>query len=269
MIKIVDLSKSFGSFYALRQVNLEIHNGEFWMIVGPNGAGKTTLLKIIATLAQPTNGVVEINDDIPPGPPSKGGSERTEAKGESERIEATGGAERIEAKGGSGRLQVRRQIGFIGHQSFLYSNLTAEENLKFYARMYQLPNGEQRIQDILQQVGLIGRKNDLVRTFSRGMQQRLSIGRALLSDPKIILLDEPFSGLDQNAIENFVALFTSLISPDRIIIMTTHDLQLGLQLASHFAVISRGRIVHQGKNARSFDLSQFKALYKRLTDEST
>ncbi len=297
MIKIERLSKSFGSFLALRDVNLEIHEGQCWMIVGPNGAGKTTLLKIIATLAQPTGGKVVIEKDIPPGPPSMGGidGESTPAgapsnvgidgenippgppsKGGTDGESTPAGpvpdnwrsrsqgairsAERID------RLQIRRQIGFIGHQSFLYGNLTAEENLRFYARMYQLQNGSERIEKILQRVGLAGRKNDLVRTFSRGMQQRLSIGRALLSDPKIILLDEPFAGLDQSAIENFVDLFTSLISPERMIILTTHDLQLGLQLASHFAIISKGKIVHQGDTS-SFDNQGFKALYLKLTDE--
>lgn len=297
MIKIERLSKSFGSFLALREVNLEIHEGQCWMIVGPNGAGKTTLLKIIATLAQPTGGQVVIEKDIPPGPRSKGRIDGesiaagvplkvgidgedippgSPSKGgiDGESIPAgplldnwrsmSQGARRSEER--IDRLQIRRQIGFIGHQSFLYSNLTAEENLRFYARMYQLRNGSERIEQILQRVGLAGREKDLVRTFSRGMQQRLSIGRALLNDPKIILLDEPFTGLDQSAIENFVALFTSLISPERIIILTTHDLPLGLQLASHFAIIAKGKIVHQGAT-RSFDSQRFKALYLKLTDE--
>ncbi len=233
MIKIESISKSFGSFYALRDISLEINSGEFWIIVGPNGAGKTTLLKIIATLSHPSQGSILINGTI---------SEKD-------------------------RLKIRRQIGFIGHQSFLYNNLTAQENLKFYARMYQLKDTNQRITEILKQVGLGTRKDDLVRNFSRGMQQRLSIARALLTDPKIVLLDEPFSGLDQSAIDNFVELFTSLVSPERIIIMTTHNLQLGLQLSSHFAVISKGRIMQQG-NTDAFDIHQFKELYRELTEES-
>jgi heme exporter protein A len=232
MIKIQGLSKSFGSFYALRDLSLEIHPGEYWMIVGPNGAGKTTLLKIIATLSQPTTGKIVID----------------------------------EIKSEANRIHIRKQIGFIGHQSFLYENLTAEENLKFYARMYRLENIENRIANTLAQIGLTERKSDLVRTFSRGMQQRLSIGRALLADPTIILLDEPFSGLDQSAIENFVDLFTSLISPDRMIIMTTHDLHLGLQLATHFAVITRGKLVQQGLT-NLYTLDGFKSLYRKLTGE--
>ncbi len=257
MIKIENLSKSFGSFYALRDVSLEFNPGECWMIVGPNGAGKTTLLKIIATLSQPSQGQIEIEDiDL-----KSNISPTLMAQRSKEKI---GGAQ---SKGKVNKLQIREQIGFIGHQSYLYHNLTAEENLKFYARMYHVNNGSERIENMLRRVGLAERKNDLVRTFSRGMQQRLAIGRALLADPKIILLDEPFSGLDQNAIENFQNLFTSLISPNRIIIMTTHDLQLGLQLTSHFAVIAKGKIIQQG-NTSSFDIHQFKKLYRKLTEEN-
>ena len=233
MIKIEDLSKSFGSLYALQNINLAINSGEFWVIVGPNGAGKTTLLKIIATLSQPSSGMVNIN-----------GTMTTRDK-----------------------LEIRKRIGFIGHQSFLYNNLTAEENLKFYARMYDLKDAEQRIDEILTRVGLRDRKEDLVRTFSRGMQQRLSIGRALLTAPTIILLDEPFSGLDQGAIDNFVQIFTSLISPDRTIIMTTHNLQLGLQLATHFAILSKGKIVQKDQTEK-IDLARFKNIYRALTGET-
>jgi heme exporter protein A len=257
MIKISGLSKSFGSFYALRDVNLEIQSGEFWMIVGPNGAGKTTLLKIIATLSQPSQGKIEINTVSKINP----GSEQVENN------RSHPARQTQSTKTGEGRLQIRKQIGFIGHQSFLYDNLTAEENLKFYARMYRLENAAERINKTLERVGLSERKNDLVRTFSRGMQQRLSIGRALLADPKIILLDEPFSGLDQSAIDNFIELFSSLVSPDRIIIMTTHNLQIGLQLASHYLVITRGKIIAKGLSHET-EYVQFKELYKKLTGET-
>jgi heme exporter protein A len=260
MIEISGLSKSFGSFYALRDVSLEIQSGEFWMIVGPNGAGKTTLLKIIATLSQPSRGKIEINTVIV----------ETESKLSSEQVEKSDIPpiqQKQAAKVGAGKLQIRQQIGFIGHQSFLYDNLTAEENLKFYARMYRLENAAEIIANTLERVGLSERKSDLVRTFSRGMQQRLSIGRALIANPKIILLDEPFSGLDQSAIDNFIDLFSSLISPDRIIVMTTHNLQIGLQLASHYAVITRGTIIARGLS-QQINYVQFKELYKTLTGET-
>jgi len=233
MITIEKLSKSFGSFYALRNITLQVNAGEFWTIVGPNGAGKTTLLKIIATLSHPTSGSIRIDGTLST----------------------------------QNRPDIRSRIGFIGHQTFLYDNLTAAENLIFYARMYRLDNIRHRINTILEQVGLLNRKDDLVRTFSRGMQQRLSIGRALLTDPGVVLLDEPFSGLDQNAIESFVKLFTSLISPERIIIMTTHNLELALQLASHFVVLANGRIVEQGDLARK-NIAEFRALYRRVTGEN-
>jgi len=264
MIKIERLSKSFGAFYALRDVSLEFNPGEFWVIVGPNGAGKTTLLKIIATLSNPSQGKIEIYEST--------GLKKNENCDKIKEIPLNPLSQKdgkpSASKGGIERLQIRRQIGFIGHQSFLYDNLTAKENLKFYARMYQLPDAKRRINEMLKQVGLGTRKDDLVRNFSRGMQQRLSIARALLTDPKIVLLDEPFSGLDQSAIDNFIELFTARISPERIIIMTTHDLQLGLQRSSYFAVISKGKIMQQG-STEAFDIHQFKQLYRKLTEENS
>ena len=233
MIRVKNLTKSFGNFSALRGIDLQINSGEFWIIVGPNGAGKTTLLKIIATLSHPTNGVIEINQ-----------TDHQQA-----------------------RLQIRKQIGFIGHQNFLYNNLTAEENLKFYARMYSIKNSREVIAAKLNQVGLSDRGDDLVRNFSRGMQQRLTIARALLDEPQIILLDEPFSGLDQQGIDLFSELLTSLISPDRIIIMTTHNLQLGWELATHYAILSKGRIVAQKPN-KEIDFKKFKEQYRILTGEN-
>jgi len=233
MIVIKNLIKSFGSFYALRGINLTLNAGEFWMIVGPNGAGKTTLLKIIAMLSRATDGAITIDGADP---------QRS-------------------------RLDVRKQIGFIGHQSFLYDKLTAEENLRFYSRMYLIQQSDQHIDALLTQVGLLGRKTDLVRNFSRGMQQRLAIARALLNDPRIILLDEPFTGLDQRGIDIFTELLRSLISPDRLLIMTTHDLQLGWSLADHYAIISRGKVLDQ-KASRETTFEIFQANYRNLTEES-
>lgn len=255
MITLRNVSKSFGSFVALKDITLEITPGQYWMIIGPNGAGKTTLLKLIATLAKPSQGEIIIQTAY-----------RQTAQSNGPAVGNLNHANRAQQSVKAQPLAIRQQIGFIGHQSFLYNNLTAEENLRFYARMYRLPNAQQQIEQTLQLIGLSARQHDLVRTFSRGMQQRLSIGRALLTNPKIILLDEPFTGLDQSAIENFVNLFTSLISPDRVIIMTTHDLDLGLKLASHFAILSKGRLVGKGLTSE-FDLLAFKSLYRRLTEE--
>ncbi|NOZ62007.1 MAG: heme ABC exporter ATP-binding protein CcmA [Calditrichaeota bacterium] len=229
MIRIEKITKTFGSFFALRGIDWEIRPGEFWVVVGPNGAGKTTLMKIIATLSHPSSGSIALGD--------------TDSRN---------------------KISTRRKIGFIGHQSLLYPNLTAEENLKFYARMYRLSDANERIRARLTQVDLSDRKDDLVRNFSRGMQQRLTIARALLSDPEIILLDEPFSGLDQQGIDLFNDLLKSLISPKRIIILITHNLALGWELATHYAMMSRGKIVEkQMRGAISF--ADFKDRYRKLT----
>jgi len=234
MIKINNITKSFGHFSALRGVSLNINTGEFWMIVGPNGAGKTTLLKILSTLSKPTSGNIEMEN-----------SDHNQSS-----------------------LEKRKEIGFIGHQSFLYGNLTAEENLKFYATMYGLNNIKSVIENKLSQVGLHERRDDLVRNFSRGMQQRLTIARALLSDPKVVLLDEPFSGLDLQGIDLFSNLLTSLITPKRVIIMTTHNLYLGWELATHYAILNNGKIVEKDKRGE-LDFEKFKILYREKTGVST
>ncbi len=232
MIQIRQITKTFGSFVALRGIDWDIQPGEFWVVVGPNGAGKTTLMKIIATLSHPSSGTVSL-----------GGNETKD------------------------KISMRREIGFIGHQSFLYPNLTAEENLKFYARMYNLADSDAKIHERLDSVQLLDRKDDLVRNFSRGMQQRLTIARALLTDPKIILLDEPFSGLDQQGIDLFNQLLKSLISPQRIIIMITHNLTLGWELGTHYAMMSRGKIVEKEALGK-ISFTEFKERYRQLTAET-
>ena len=231
MIQIENVTKSFGTLVALRGINWEVKPGEFWIVVGPNGAGKTTLMKIIATLSHPSSGSVIFSESH-----------------------------------SNTKIEIRQQIGYIGHQSFLYPNLSAEENLKFYARMYKLKNAAEKISKLMAQVELLDRKDDLVRNFSRGMQQRLTIARALLIEPKVILLDEPFSGLDQQGIDLFHQLLQSLISPSRIIIMITHNLQLGWKLATHYALMAGGKFVDQGR-CQEITFEAFKQRYRELTAE--
>jgi heme exporter protein A len=162
LIIVNSLTKQFGPFLALRGIDLDIRPGEFVTIVGPNGAGKTTLLRILATLSRPTHGHVSIA-----GHPLPKGAD-----------------------------DARRQIGLLSHQPLLYGDLTAEENLRFFGQMYDVPQLEARILELLDRVELLDRRQDRARTFSRGMQQRLAIARALLHDPAVVLLDEPFTGLD-------------------------------------------------------------------------
>ena len=228
MIEVHSLVKSFGSKAALRGVDLDVAEGESLTLVGPNGAGKTTFIRVLATLTRPSKGSVRVAGcDI-----TRQGSE------------------------------IRRHIGLVSHQTFLYGDLSAEENLRFYGRMYDVPELEPSIRSLLQRVGLEHRRLDLIRTFSRGMQQRLSIARALLHDPALLLLDEPFTGLDQRAMEMLREVLTDLAGKSRTIVMTTHNLERGLEICDRAAILANGRIVYQaGKD--SLDLASFREAYRR------
>jgi len=239
MIEVRGLVKSFGSKVALDGVDLDVAEGEFMTLVGPNGAGKTTLIRILATLTKPTQGSVRVAGyDL--------------------------------AKEGA---EVRRRIGLASHQTLLYDDLSAEENLRFYGRMYEVPDLEERITALLQRVGLEHRRHDLVRTFSRGMQQRLALARALLHDPAILLLDEPYTGLDQQAAEVLREVLPPPLSPltlggkkgrvrARTVLMTTHNLERGLELCDRAAILVNGRIVHQADRSQ-LDVATFREAYRR------
>lgn len=229
MITIRGVSKQFGINPVLRGVDLHVANGEFVTLVGANGAGKSTLLKIVATLAQPTAGTVEIG-----GYPLK-----THAH------------------------KVRRHIGLVSHQSLLYGDLTAAENLDYFGRLYAIPNREQTIEDALKKVGLWARQRDVVRTFSRGMMQRLAIARATLHAPDVLLFDEPYTGLDQNA----SALLDDLLGREkesgRTILLITHDLLRGLNLCDRAVILHKGKIARDvARDEMSEDT--FVALYRHV-----
>ena len=210
MIEVSNLGKSFGPRAALAGVDLSIGAGEFVTLMGPNGAGKTTLLRILATLARPTSGTVRIAGLDP----TRDG------------------------------IKVRQRIGFLSHRTLLYEDLTAEQNLRFYARMYGLDDGPARVQDLLQRVGLATRHHDLVRTFSRGMQQRLALARAVLHRPQVLLLDEPYTGLDPLAAQALTGLLTELTGEGCTTLLTTHDLGRGLEVGRRVVVLARGRLVY-------------------------
>jgi heme exporter protein A len=139
--------------------------------------------------------------------------------------------------------QVRARLGVVSHMPLLYADLTAEENLDFYARMYGIVDSATRVTEVLDMVGLESRRKDLVRTFSRGMQQRLAIGRAVLHDPEVILFDEPYTGLDQDASSMLDEVLKSVAAQGRTVVMTSHDLARAEDLATRFDVLSRGVIV--------------------------
>ncbi|WP_420628709.1 heme ABC exporter ATP-binding protein CcmA [Candidatus Leptofilum sp.] len=214
MIQISGLVKQYGVNSVLRGVNLHIQAGRFVTLVGPNGAGKSTLMRIVATLLQPTSGEVKIGGWLMPQ--------------------------------FSGR--VRQHIGLVSHQTLLYGDLTAAENLLFFAKLYRLNDGEARVAEALKRVGLAARQRDAVRTFSRGMMQRLTLARATIHEPDVLLLDEPYTGLDQDASALLDDLLRQESTNGRTILMITHDLVHGLNLCDRVAILSRGKIVQEIAN---------------------
>ncbi len=215
---------------ALRGVDLEVRPGEFVTIVGPNGAGKTTLLRILATLSRPTHGHVSIAGHTLP----------------------------------KGADQARRQIGLLSHQPLLYGDLTAEENLRFFGQMYDVPQLQARVLELLDKVDLLDRREDRARTFSRGMQQRLAIARALLHDPAVVLLDEPFTGLDPHASDRLEELLHLLRDGQRTVVMTIHDLERGWAMCDRALVLARGKIVYEA-STKDVDVATFRSDFKRVT----
>ena len=230
MILANKLTKQFGPFMALRGIDLDIRPGEFVTIVGPNGAGKTTLLRILATLSRPTGGQVSIAGHALP----------------------------------RGADDARRQIGLLSHQPLLYGDLTAEENLQFFGRMYDVPDLRRRVLDRLAEVDLLERRADRVRTFSRGLQQRLAIARALLHDPSVVLLDEPFTGLDPRASDRLEELLRQIKNGQRTVVMTIHDLDRGWALCDRALVIARGKLVYEAYT-REVDAATFRAEFGQVT----
>jgi heme exporter protein A len=163
-----------------------------------------------------------------------------------------------------GADEARRQIGLLSHQPLLYGDLTAEENLRFFGKMYDVPQLEARILELLDRVELIDRRQDRARTFSRGMQQRLAIARALLHDPAVVLLDEPFTGLDPHASDRLEEMLHVLRDGQRTVVMTIHDLERGWAMCDRALVLARGKIVYQARTA-AVDVATFRSEFKRVT----
>jgi len=207
-IEVKGLSKAFGTRKAVDDVSFTLPEGAFLSIFGPNGAGKTTLLRVLSTLARPSAGEARLCGIDLKEEPDK----------------------------------VRERIGLISHQSMLYPDLTAQENLMLYAELYGIPDPQARVDELLSAVGLSHRRLDPVRTFSRGMTQRVSIARALVHDPQVVFLDEPYSGLDPHAVDIFDKLINA-VRGDRTFVMVSHDLSKGFHLCTHVLVLARGRVV--------------------------
>jgi heme exporter protein A len=228
IIEVHQLVKRFGPKAVLRGLEFRVEEGEFVALLGPNGAGKTTFLRILSSLSRQSMGTVRISGYHLPAQAA----------------------------------EVRRSLGVVSHLPLLYGDLTAGENLRFYGRMYAVPRLEARMAEVLEVVGLAARRGDLVRTFSRGMQQRLAIARAVLHDPDVLLLDEPHTGLDQDACAMLDAVLRQVSARGRTVVMTSHDLARAADLASRFDVLSRGAIQ---ASTRAADLPQdgLLAFYRR------
>lgn len=205
-IAFESVEKRFGSLVALRNISLEIRGGEFVALLGANGAGKTTLLRMAAQLMKPTSGYVELTGT---GPKSE---------------------------------DARRFVGLVGHSTFLYDEMSAEENLNLFAQLYGLGDASTRATNALTACGLSSRAESLVRTFSRGMRQRLAIARALLHEPRLLLLDEPAAGLDRQGLAWFGSVLERLRNEGCTIVMSTHARNESLDMATRAVSLAGGRI---------------------------
>jgi heme exporter protein A len=232
MIRVQKLVKRFGLKTVLRGLDFHVEQGEFVALLGPNGAGKTTFLRILASLSRPSMGEIRIAGYYLP---------------------AQAGA-------------VRRRLGVVSHLPLLYGDLTAEENLLFYARMYGILDPGPRISAVLDMIGLNARRRDLVRTYSRGMQQRLAIGRAVLHDPEVMLFDEPHTGLDQDACNMLDNVLQEVAARGRTVVMTSHDLARVATLASRFDVLSRGQITATVQRS-AIQPDELLSFYRRSLEE--
>jgi heme exporter protein A len=227
-LEIEGLSRIFGARKALDGVTFELPRGAFLSIFGPNGAGKTTLLRTLTTLQNPSSGVGKVL-----------------------------GLDVVKDA-----VELRSRIGLISHNPLLYPDLSAEENLLFFSEMYGIDDPEGRVRELLDSVELLHRRFDLVRTFSRGMLQRLSIARALLHRPDVLFLDEPYSGLDPHAMDILDHLIAQVRS-QHTFVMVSHDLGKGLELCSHALILAKGKVVRFDEK-ENIDDEHFAAEYRSI-----
>lgn len=203
--------KYFGDFPALRNVSFSVSQGSCLALLGRNGAGKTTLLRILAGLSTPAQGDIQLL-----GKPARS-------------------------------FEARTRIGLIGHGIAVYDELSALENLRLFARLYAIPDPDAAAHRWLERTNLDRVKNSLVREFSRGMRQRLAVARAFLHDPALLLLDEPFTSLDDRAIALLQSLVADALSRGATVIMSTHQLREAMELSTHVALLVRGQLAHTGE----------------------
>ena len=213
-VAIEGVWKFFGDYPALRDISFDVAGGACLALFGRNGAGKTTLLRILGGLSKPAKGRVTL-------------------LGQDARAEIT-----------------RKRIGLLGHGIGVYEELSAYENLRLFARLYGIEDPRKTAMEWLERTGLDRVSDGLVREFSRGMRQRLAVARAFLHNPALLLLDEPFTALDDRAIKVLQDLLKGALTEGRTIIMSTHQLREALELATDVALINRGRLAFRGERTR-------------------
>jgi heme exporter protein A len=231
VIEAQGLVREYGPVLAVDGVDLALDEGEFLVIFGPNGAGKSSLLGMLAGALRPTRGTVSIRN---------------------EPLDHSDG-------------EWRGRIGVLSHRGFLYGHLTAEENLRFYGRLFGLGDLDRRIPERLDRVGLADRARFQVRQLSHGMRQRLSLARALLHDPDVVLLDEPYTGLDPSAAAVLRDVLRELRDGRRTVVMVTHNLTEGLELATRAAIQVSGRLAWEGPTA-AIERAGFESFYHGVVE---
>jgi heme exporter protein A len=228
MLELRNMTKLLGDKLVLRNITLTLKKGEILAVIGPNGAGKSTFFKCTVGLLQPTSGDILLNGKI--------------------------------VKKNS--AEIKQKIGFLGHESFLYNNLSPLENLKFYGKLYKVKELDRKANELLKEVGLFLFRDMPIRSFSRGMMQRLAIARVLLPDPDILMLDEPHTGLDQEA----VALLNQIIKQKRVngtsILIISHDFEQVHALADRVAVLKKGKIISTRQLNTKISLQEMKQWYE-------
>lgn len=230
-IAVDALTKRFGPRMAVRSLDFSLGSGDCLALFGPNGAGKTTLLRLLAGLLRPTSGDVRIG-----GAPVRGAT------------------------------AFRARVGLISHQSMLYAPLTARENVVFFARLYGLTDPRTATTRALQDMGVLDRADARVRTLSRGLQQRVSIARAIVHEPQIVLLDEPYAGLDESGAAALTSVLRSLRARGATLVIVTHNVAQGLALATHAAIMHDGAFARfeQRAGTTAFDAKRYAAAYREL-----
>ncbi|HJR34311.1 MAG TPA: heme ABC exporter ATP-binding protein CcmA [Gemmatimonadales bacterium] len=229
LLHATSLERRFGAARVLRGISLTVSPGECHLIVGPNGAGKSTLLRILAGLARPNGGAVSLRGTVPGREPAS-----------------------------------RRAVGLLSHQSHLYDDLSAAENLAFAARLHGMPDPEGAARDRLAALGLLERADEPVRRLSRGLLQRVAIARALLHEPTLLLLDEPFTGLDPHATSQVTTMLRAELQRGAAVVLVSHEVREAWPLATHAYALIRGEWALAGPVAGSAD--QFLARYREAMD---